>query len=1029
MGVVDLHGPGVLGEYFIKRQLAEWIPDDIRRQLTTHVHTWVQPAANLACLGTSTERISWHGTCRECLCQLTATIDTEGAGQNKCIDETGHHLHSALSTQAETSNDQQAGFSATCRGRTRCCKCALTTSFSLQLPVIEPSMSTALSTARMSMHSHHPTQGTRELFGTVSTLFRLIKNACAGNTKPIRLHGDAPRRLLKFDAACNHILEIMGFELIGEEFHPPEIVRVAGEALDKTNSHRDVRLTQVRASLLFRRLESARLELYVWAGQIQRQLPRDERQALFAPTMIEDALSRALGTRDYKRTPSGKLTLLMATTGAVDAKLTAAEDAYRALGVLDDVSDALVKWAYTRLTEEDQSDDPVFGPHARLRFDSLVTISAARASKELGVLVANERERGMVATGAIRSACVALFGQPQSEVDTIDSDTVREVFLARVAETTAPKVRMELAEHLAVLADAKQDVALKAYADNVLSSLETSAEIELGGAAGVAAWKGKVDTWEQLPVGLKNIGNTCYLNSILQCLFSILPIRAAVLSHGDNKTWNEELCLGRNDGGRLLTRDEIAEALKFVKRLKHLFEALVTQRVEGWAAKRVRTSSGGHPLASAVAPLAVAPDRELADMLLLRVGSSTTSTTQASSQQQDVDECIAQCVGLLVRALPPPSLMDASDQDSDLSGPGDTWIYKLLSGALEVATERVGASSKKTEKPLNEAFLNLNLNIPGEAADINDCIDAFFAPSEISGSDKHDTDAMETDTSQPGASAVLQASSSDAGQMVRRSRLKNAPPVLCMQVQRVQFDMTTMRAFKINSHLRLREQVSLTPYLHFDGAAAAHSRRHELHQRLRTVNQHLKALNVPIQTAAQTDNAQVSVVSALERVQAFMAGIGRWAELDDARLLLADLPQSASFITSSAENIALQLREMSSALSQARQLWEDELRSTQSELESIYASVPQDDTAYTLHAVFIHSGHSPEFGHYWVYVRDYVREKNLVRWLKFNDSQVTVVDSSEIFGVVPKQGEEAANPYYLVYVRTNCIDETADFGV
>ncbi|KAJ1774271.1 ubiquitin-specific protease ubp2 [Coemansia sp. RSA 1824] len=120
---------------------------------------------------------------------------------------------------------------------------------------------------------------------------------------------------------------------------------------------------------------------------------------------------------------------------------------------------------------------------------------------------------------------------------------------------------------------------------------------------------------------------------------------------------------------------------------------------------------------------------------------------------------------------------------------------------------------------------------------------------------------------------------------------------------------------------------------------------------------------------------------------------------------------------------------MSSTLSQARQQWEDELRSTQSELERIYSHVPQDTTAYTLHAVFIHSGHSPEFGHYWVYVRDYVREKNLVRWLKFNDSQVSVVDSSEIFGDTPKQGEESANPYYLVYVRTSCIDEMADFGV
>ncbi|KAJ2824358.1 ubiquitin-specific protease ubp2, partial [Coemansia erecta] len=558
------------------------------------------------------------------------------------------------------------------------------------------------------------------------------------------------------------------------------------------------------------------------------------------------------------------------------------------------------------------------------------------------------------------------------------------------------------------------------------------------------------------PVGLKNIGNTCYLNSILQCLFSILPVRTTVMCFGDGKTWNEELRLGRRDGGRLLTKDEIATALKFVERLKALFESLISQRVEGWAAKRVRVSSGGHPLASAVAaaPLAVTPDRELADMLLLRVGSSSSANTstayfsaggqQQNQQQQDVDECMAQCVGLMVHALPPASLMDSSEQDMadssertrDLSGPGDTWIYKLLAGTLEVATGKVGVGQPGTpEKPLNEAFLNLNLNIPDETTDINDCIDSFFAPSAISSDNS--TAAIE-----PPANAS-DAMDTDSGQLIRRSRLKDAPPVLCIQVQRVQFDMRTMRAFKINSHLRLREQVSLTPYGCFDGAAAsARARRRELLERLSAVNQHLRALQVPMQAGARTSgdagsvqrtaadgSDSVSVISALERVQTFMRGVGRWAETDDSRALLADLPQRSSEIIQSADQITTQLTEISTTLNQARDQWEHELRDIRAQLESIYEDVPQDDTAYTLHAVFIHNGHTPEFGHYWVYIRDFDREKNLVRWLKFNDSQVSVVEPAEIFRDAPKAGEEAANPYYLVYVRSSCIDATADLGV
>ncbi|KAJ2160825.1 ubiquitin-specific protease ubp2 [Coemansia sp. RSA 552] len=1003
--MADLHTAGVLAGYFANRQLAQWIPDDVRRQVEPqHRHKWVESGSSSSSGG------GWQGRCRSCLCYLRVTVETEGVdAANGCVDAVGHHFHSALPTEAKAGTLPDS--MAACPGVARCCKCAFAVLAKLQGPVVEPEMAAELEKARRSAHPHNPTQGTRALLDTVSTMYKLVKNACAGNARPIRLASEVPRRRLGFDAPCNQILEVMGFALVnGAEFCPPEAVRaLVGEGGAASVSG--------DAKLMLQRLESARDELLVWAGQIQRRLPQEERQAVFAQQTAMDGLARQVGAQKYPRRAGSTNAALVEASSVVPK-------AYEALGVPEDAASGLVTWAYRRLTEEDQSSDPLFGAAARSRFDSLVAINAARgAAGELGRLVETERERGMVARGAVRAAAAALFGDPEADADSADSDTLREVFLARLAEATAPKARMELAEHLVVLADAKRDTALKKYAANVLSSLQTSSEIEAGGAAGVATWKGKVDTWEQLPVGLHNIGNTCYLNSILQCLFSILPIRKAIMCYGDGKTWNEQRTLGRQDSGQLLSQEAIATALKFVAQLKKLFEALVSQRVEAWAATRVRKNSG-HPLATSTtaASLAVTPDRELADMLLLRFGNVTGPTSpnatyfpagtsgQQQQQQQDVDECLAQCVGLLVHALPPESLVDAPEGAADPSGPARTWIYQLLAGQLVAKTEKPGPdASEAKEEPKSETFLNLNLNIPDSATDINDCIDAFFAPSDISSS----------------ASKDASEGSMDVDTRVRRTRIKDAPPVLCIQLQRVQFDMTTMRPFKINSHLRLREQISLTPYQSFD---ATHSRRHELQLRLRTVRDHLRTLQLPVEKSS-ANGPPLSVLPALERVQAFMAGVSRWSDTDSARHLLADLEEAPESISQNASEISQKLASMSESLTQSRRKWEDEQRDIQEQLEKIYNDVPADDMAYTLHAVFIHSGQSPEFGHYWVYVRDYDREKGVVRWLNFNDSHVLTADPSDIFRDAPKPGQEYANPYYLMYVRTKDIESTTDLGV
>ena len=78
------------------------------------------------------------------------------------------------------------------------------------------------------------------------------------------------------------------------------------------------------------------------------------------------------------------------------------------------------------------------------------------------------------------------------------------------------------------------------------------------------------------PVGIDNIGNTCYLNSLLQFYFTIKPLRDLVLNIDEYKmTVDEESLRSKRVGSRNVSKKEVDRAQRFVEELRRLFQGLI----------------------------------------------------------------------------------------------------------------------------------------------------------------------------------------------------------------------------------------------------------------------------------------------------------------------------------------------------------------------------------------------------------------------------------------------------------------------
>ncbi|MCJ1432616.1 ubiquitin-specific protease ubp2 [Xylographa pallens] len=193
-----------------------------------------------------------------------------------------------------------------------------------------------------------------------------------------------------------------------------------------------------------------------------------------------------------------------------------------------------------------------------------VKVHESPANEELArqcmVLIAEQRKstglKAWLETGQLGEMEMD-FGQAYTRLGigdrTIDDDLVITSYNINMQET--PSQIKDLKRALAAIAKSRNSFYLQSFLDS-------------------SASERKVSEW---PVGLENIGNTCYLNSLLQFYFTVKPLRDLVLNFDQYKMQLDDSAFYKKQvGSRKVSKKEVERAQRFVYELQKLFQSMIT---------------------------------------------------------------------------------------------------------------------------------------------------------------------------------------------------------------------------------------------------------------------------------------------------------------------------------------------------------------------------------------------------------------------------------------------------------------------
>lgn len=547
-----------------------------------------------------------------------------------------------------------------------------------------------------------------------------------------------------------------------------------------------------------------------------------------------------------------------------------------------------------------------------------------------------------------------------------------------------------------------------------------------------------LETW---PVGLRNIGNTCYLNSVLQFLFTVKPLREVILNCDEYfEVPLPEVIAEKRVGRTAVTIERVLTAQKFVRELRTFFEQMITAPTD--------TVQPAIDLASLALCRTDNPDITLD---VPKTGTNTESglgsidgvaisgpRPQANSDADAptlADSVMSEASVEPVAEDREDAKSDTSMQAMDLRLPNDQTAPAPpdrpppipprpdVQNSIKIGRLEESARQQDAAEVMGNIFDLVSCAIKGEdvmrEGEQFDTIKKLFYSDVTTvqktpkGIEKLSELRNHYLVSPGGRDRPMYATLDNdfgLGEMegggTRYDYIEQAAPFQIINVRRLQFEAG--RPQYNRSHIGLDSTLYMDRYL-----AKTKSLDELQLLRLREAQwakqQQLHQVEQERQRLQATDIEGLDLADTVEETGVFLDNFVNQLERphDDDQpqgYLLTPPPELADALHDKAKHLKKDLEAMEAQITQL-----------EAEIDGVFKDC--DDHPYRLHAVFTHTG-DIKGGHYWIYIYDFQSGM----WRSYNDDHVTIADEAQIF----ERRDDSARRQVstgVVYIRADLAED------